>query len=143
LDGPPSHELPPVKSSELALNTGPVGAVLKRHVDEADELEPAAQPNPSAVRDDDNEPSPPRTLPDPAPQAPASGDLPEGLTTLGEVANYLQAKIDEAPPEFDEAEGEVDADWDAAKLLKESVPQVRSTGPQVAAKALGRMRPGS
>jgi hypothetical protein len=127
------------------MNTRSVGAALKRHVDEAEEPEPAVQPLHSAVRDDDDkEPSPPRTLPDPAPQAPLhDSGLPEGLTTLREVADYLESRVSEEPSQIDEVMGEVDADWDAAKLLRESTPQVRSTGPQVAAKALGRMRPGS
>jgi hypothetical protein len=126
------------------MNTRSVGAALKRHVDEAEEPEPAVQPFLSAVRDDDNEPSPPRTHPDPAPQAPLhDSGLPEGLTTLREVADYLESRVSEEPSQIDEVMGEVDADWDAAKLLRESVPQIRSTGAQVAAKALGRMRPGS
>ncbi len=146
MEGPPEHALPSIGSSQLALDTRAVGGALKRKVDEDEASEPAVQPNPSAVRDSGNEPSA-EALSDPAPQAPANvGDLPEGLSTLREVADYLGSRVNDSPSLDEDEDGDGDGDenngdWDAGEFLRKNTIQERSSGPTLAGKALGRMGP--
>jgi len=146
---PPTHTLPSVTSSELALGTRAVGSVLFARTKSdgiRESVEPSASALPSRANRNSSPPlaevaleAPPAALQAPAP--PSGSHLSLGALAESILRGNASAAPASDPVKLVEGTGDMD-DYalDPGELLRGSEPQVHKTGPQLAALAVQQIR---